>query len=79
MKIVNIDEVLKVLHKYGEFIFVTDNPKYLEMENEISNLPNVYPKNDNLVLENIKEIINDPAHKDDLIRYCLIKEMVEEV
>ena len=28
--------------------------------------------------DDIKEIINNPGYKDDLIRYCLIKEMVEE-
>lgn len=29
--------------------------------------------------DDIKEIINNPGYKDDLIRYCLIKELVEEV
>ena len=29
--------------------------------------------------DDIKKIINDPGYKDDLIRYCLIKELVEEV
>lgn len=44
MKAVNVDDVLKILHKYGTFIFVTDSKKYLDMENEIANLPSVIPK-----------------------------------
>lgn len=43
MKVVNINDVLKILHKYGEFLFVTDHLRYMEMRNEIANLPNVTP------------------------------------
>lgn len=35
MKAVNIDDVLKVLHKYGKYIFVTDEKKYSDMVDEI--------------------------------------------
>jgi hypothetical protein len=31
MKAVNVNDVLKILYKYGEFLFVTDYPKYREM------------------------------------------------
>ena len=34
---------------------------------------------DTIPTQAIKEIINDPRYKDDLIRYCLIKELVEGV
>lgn len=44
MKAVNVNDVLKILHKYGTFIFVTDSKKYSDMENEIANLPSVTPK-----------------------------------
>lgn len=35
--------VLEVLHKYGKFIFVTDNPQYTDMVDEMTNLPSVLP------------------------------------
>lgn len=38
MKVVNVDEVLKILHKYGKYIFVTDEKKYSDMVDEIANL-----------------------------------------
>ena len=38
MKTVNIDDVLKILHKYGEYIFVTDEKRYSFMVDEIANL-----------------------------------------
>ena len=38
MKAVNVDDVLKILHKYGRYIFVTDEKKYTDMEYEIANL-----------------------------------------
>lgn len=38
MKSVNVDDVLKILHKYGKYIFVTDEKKYSDMVDEISNL-----------------------------------------
>lgn len=38
MKAVNADEVLKVLNKYGAYIFVTDAKKYTDMVDEILNL-----------------------------------------
>lgn len=38
MKAVNVDDVLKILHKYGEYIFVTDEKRYSSMIDEISNL-----------------------------------------
>ena len=38
MKAVNVDEVLKILHKYGRYIFVTDEKKYSDMVDEIANL-----------------------------------------
>lgn len=44
MKVVNINDVLNILHKYGEFLFVTDHLRYMEMRNEIANLPNVTPQ-----------------------------------
>lgn len=44
MKTVNVDEVLKILHKYGKFIFVTDEKKYSDMVDEIANLKALKPK-----------------------------------
>ena len=44
MKAVNVNDVLKILHKYGTFIFVTDSKKYSDMKNEIANLPPVILK-----------------------------------
>lgn len=41
---------------------------------QIENAPTI----DAVLTEDIKKIINDPGYKDDLIRYCLIKELVEE-
>ncbi len=38
MKSVNADDVLKILHKYGKYIFVTDEKKYSSMVDEIANL-----------------------------------------
>ena len=38
MKAVNVDEVLKILHKYGKYIFVTDEKRYTSMVDEIANL-----------------------------------------
>ena len=38
MKDINVDDVLKILHKYGKNIFVTDEKKYSDMVDEISNL-----------------------------------------
>lgn len=38
MKAVNVDDVLKILHKYGKYIFVTDMKKYFSMVDEIANL-----------------------------------------
>ena len=38
MKAVNVDEVLKILHRYGKYIFVTDEKKYSDMIDEIANL-----------------------------------------
>lgn len=38
MKAVNVDDVLKILHKYGKYIFVTDMKKYSSMVDEIANL-----------------------------------------
>lgn len=38
MKAVNVNDVLKILHKYGKYIFVTDEKKYSSMVDEIANL-----------------------------------------
>jgi hypothetical protein len=38
MKAVNVDEVLKILYRYGEYIFVTDDKRYSDMVDEIANL-----------------------------------------
>lgn len=38
MKTVNLDDVLRILHKYGTFIFVTDDKKYSDMVDEIANV-----------------------------------------
>jgi len=38
MKAVNADDVLKILHKYGKYIFVTDEKRYFSMVDEIANL-----------------------------------------
>lgn len=38
MKVVNVDDVLKILYKYGRYIFVTDEKTYSSMVDEIANL-----------------------------------------
>ena len=38
MKAVNVNNVLKILYKYGKYIFVTDEKRYSDMVDEISNL-----------------------------------------
>ena len=38
MKTVDVDDVLKILHRYSEYIFVTDDKKYSSMVDEIANL-----------------------------------------
>ena len=38
MKAVNVDDVLRILHKYGKYIFVTDEKRYSSMIDEIANL-----------------------------------------
>ena len=38
MKAVNVNEVLKILYKYGKYIFTTDEKKYSSMIDEIANL-----------------------------------------
>jgi len=43
MKAINANDVLKVLCKYGKFVFVSDSNKYTEMIDEIANLPSVTP------------------------------------
>ena len=53
MKAVNVDDVLKILHSYGSFIFVTYEQKYTDMEYKIANLPSV-TRTDMSVIENIK-------------------------
>ena len=62
MKTVNVDDVLKTLHKYGEFLFVTDHPKYREMQDEIVNLPKV-GGNANDVLDKIRAEIDANREK----------------
>ena len=44
MKAVNVDDVLKILHKYGKYIFVTDMKKYFSMVDEIANLKPLSPE-----------------------------------
>ena len=41
MKAVNVNEVLKILYNYGQFIPVTDGKKYRKMMDEIANLPSM--------------------------------------
>ena len=38
MKAVNVDAVLKILDRYGKYIFVTDYKKYSDMVDDIANL-----------------------------------------
>lgn len=44
MKAVNADEVLKILYKYGQHIFVTDYEKYRDLQDEIANLKEIKPE-----------------------------------
>ena len=80
MKAVNIDEVLKILYKYGEFLFITDYPKYREMQNEIANLPKITDNTDE-VLDKIKAEIKEwywQADKQALVKDpCVVNAMVD--
>jgi len=42
MKTVYVDDVLKVMHEYGEFVFATDTKRYSDMVDNISNLPSAH-------------------------------------
>lgn len=44
MKAVNVDDVLKILHKYGKYVFATDEKKYSTMVDEIANLKALKPE-----------------------------------
>ena len=56
MKAVNVDEVLNILHKYGNYIFVTDEQKYSSMVDEITNLKAV---NQEPILDKIRVEISE--------------------
>jgi len=58
MKAVNVDDVLKILYKYGKFLFITDYPNYREMQDEIANLPKVTDSTD-AVLDKIRAEIDE--------------------
>lgn len=62
MKAVNVDEVLKILYKYGEFLFITEYPKYREMQDEIANLPKVTINTDE-VLDKIRAEIEQEYNR----------------
>ena len=71
MKYVNVDEVLKILNKYGKYIFVTDMKRYSDMTDEISNLKGL--KQDITELEDIKaeiDNIEEPDHDFEGFYYC---------
>ena len=73
MKAVNVDEVLKILHKYGKYIFVTDEKRYSSMVDEIANLPKM-ADDANVVLDKIRAEIEQgycPVNNDyDCGRNC---------
>lgn len=43
MKLVNADDILKIINKYGRYMFITDVKKYSSMVDEIANLE-VFPQ-----------------------------------
>jgi uncharacterized protein YqgQ len=61
MKVVNVDDVLKILHKYGKYVFVTDKKKYSTMVDEIANLKALKPES---ILDKIRaEIMKLQTYK----------------
>ena len=56
MKYVNVDEVLKILNKYGKYIFVTDMKRYSDMTDEVANLKGMND-NKNELLDYVTESI----------------------
>ena len=62
MKAVNVDDVLKILYKYGKFLFITDYPNYREMQDEIANLPKVTGNTDEVLDKIIAEIDEKISH-----------------
>lgn len=69
MKAVNVDEVLKILYRYSEYIFVTDYPKYREMQDKIANLPKV-TNNADAVLDKIRDEIDIARFIDKDTKLC---------
>ena len=90
MKAVNVDDVLKILHKYGKYIFVTDEKRYSSMADEIANLKALeqepcedwydVPSNE-MTLEQARQAVKDLREK--LAEYleqepCDMKQRVEK-
>ena len=72
MKAVNVDDVLKILHKYGKYIFVTDEKRYSSMADEIANLKALEQEpcedwydvpSDEMTLEQARQAVKDLRKK----------------
>ena len=59
MKAVNVDDVLKILYKYGRYIFVTDEKRYTYMIDEIANIKALEP---DPILDKIKTEMEQNAY-----------------
>lgn len=58
MKVVDADSVLEIVHRYGEYIFITDYEKYSNMIGEIVNLEPIDIKESKHEQENTYENLN---------------------
>ena len=63
MKLVNVDDVLRILHKYGEYIFVTDGERYRNMTDEIANLKGL--EQELSTIEELEKITNEILNLED--------------
>lgn len=83
MKSVNVDDVLKILHKYGKYIFVTDEKRYSSMVDEIANLKALEqePCEDAVSRQAVLDLIRDEnsALKDIFITHCAGEELSKQI
>lgn len=83
MKAVNVDDVLKILYKYGKFLFITDYPNYRKMQDEIANLPKV-TDNTGDTLDKIRDEIEEyrdsmQCNNESLVKWEAINYILENI
>jgi len=77
MKAVNVDDVLRILHKYGAFVFMSDSEKYSEMVDKISNIPELKPRMGKWIRK-VLEVENDDVRVTYECSECGVNQLFEE-